>query len=51
MGLIGWSGCPVFEVDEATTSRKKSVTMQWGTVLFLLGSAAALAAVLLGPAG
>jgi hypothetical protein len=51
VGLIGWSGCPILEVDVPTASRNKSRTMQAGTLLFIVGSAAALLAVLLGPAG
>jgi hypothetical protein len=51
VGLIGWSGCPILEVDVPTASRNKSRTMQVGTLLFIVGSAAALLAVLLGPAG
>jgi len=49
IGLIGWSGCPVLEVDVPTADRNKSRTMQLGTFLFILGSAGALFAVLLGP--
>jgi hypothetical protein len=51
IGLIGWSGCPILEVDVPTASKNKSLTMQLGTMLFIVGSAAALFAVLLGPAG
>ena len=50
IGLIGWSGCPILEVDVPTASRNKSHTMQLGTMLFIVGSAFALLAVLLGPA-
>lgn len=50
IGLIGWSGCPVLEVSVRTADRNKTRTMQFGTLLFILGSAAALLAVLLGPA-
>ena len=50
VGLIGWSGCPILEVDVPTASRNKSRTMQLGTMLFIVGGAAALFAVLLGPA-
>ena len=50
VGLIGWSGCPILEVDVPTASRNKSRTMQLGTMLFIVGSAGALFAVLLGPA-
>jgi hypothetical protein len=49
IGLIGWSGCPILEVDVPTASRNKSLTMQLGTMLFILGTAAAMFAVLLGP--
>ena len=50
IGLIGWSGCPVLEVDVPTADRNKSRTMQLGTMLFILGGAGSLFAVLLGPA-
>ena len=50
IGLIGWSGCPILEVDVPTASRNKSRTMQLGTMMFIVGSSAALLAVLLGPA-
>jgi hypothetical protein len=50
IGLIGWSGCPVLEVDVPTADRNKTRTMQLGTLLFIVGGAAALFAVLLGPA-
>ena len=50
VGLIGWSGCPILEVDVPTASRNKSRTMQLGTMLFIVGSAGALFAILLGPA-
>lgn len=50
IGLIGWSGCPILEVDVPTADRNKSWTMQLGTALFISGSALAMLAVLLGPA-
>ena len=50
VGLIGWSGCPILEVDVPTADRNKSRTMQLGTMLFIVGGATALLAVLLGPA-
>ncbi|MBK4346283.1 hypothetical protein [Lacisediminihabitans changchengi] len=50
IGLIGWSGCPILEVDVPTADRNKTRTMQLGTMLFILGGAGALLAVLLGPA-
>ncbi|WP_440709454.1 hypothetical protein [Herbiconiux sp. YIM B11900] len=50
VGLIGWSGCPILEVDVPTASRNKSRTMQLGTLLFIVGGAVSLFAVLLGPA-
>ena len=50
IGLIGWSGCPILEVDVPTADRNKTRTMQLGTMLFIIGSAGALFAVLLGPA-
>ena len=50
IGLIGWSGCPILEVDVPTADRNKSHTMQLGTMLFIVGGAFALLAVLLGPA-
>jgi len=51
IGLIGWSGCPVLEVDVPTANRNKTRTMQLGTLVYIVGGAAALLAVLLGPAG
>lgn len=48
VGLIGWSGCPILEVDVPTASRNKSFTMQTGTMLFIVGSIVALFAVLVG---
>jgi len=51
VGLIGWSGCPILEVDVPTADRNKTRTMQLGTMLFIVGGATALLAVLLGPAG
>ena len=50
VGLIGWSGCPILEVDVPTASRNKSRTMQLGTMFFIIGGAVALFAVLVGPA-
>jgi hypothetical protein len=50
IGLIGWSGCPILEVSVKTADRNKTRTMQLGTLLFIVGSAAAMLAVLLGPA-
>jgi hypothetical protein len=50
VGLIGWSGCPILEVDVPTADRNKTRTMQLGTLLFIVGGAAAMLAVLLGPA-
>ncbi len=49
IGLIGWSGCPILEVSVPTADRNKTRTMQLGTLLFIVGGAAALFAVLLGP--
>jgi hypothetical protein len=51
LGLIGWSGCPILEVSVPVADRNKTRTMQLGTFSFLVGSAAAMLAVLLGPAG
>ena len=51
LGLIGWSGCPILEVDVPTADRNKTRTMQLGTLLFILGGTATMFAVLLGPAG
>jgi len=51
IGLIGWSGCPILEVDVPTADRNKTRTMQLGTLLFIVGGAVAMLAVLLGPAG
>ena len=50
VGLIGWSGCPILEVDVPTADHNKTRTMQLGTLFFIVGGAAALLAVLLGPA-
>lgn len=50
VGLIGWSGCPILEVDVPTADRNKTLTMQLGTMLFIVGGAAALLAIMLGPA-
>jgi hypothetical protein len=50
LGLIGWSGCPILEVDVPTADHNKTRTMQLGTLLLIVGSAAAMLAVLLGPA-
>jgi hypothetical protein len=47
---IGWSGCPVLEVSVPIADRNKTRTMQLGTLVFIVGSALSLAAVLLGPA-
>lgn len=49
LGLIGWSGCPILEVDVPTADRNKTRTMQWGTALFIAGGAVAVFAVLVGP--
>ncbi|AZH83767.1 hypothetical protein ITJ66_10650 [Plantibacter sp. VKM Ac-2885] len=48
IGLLGWSGCPILEVDVPTASRNKSLTMQLGTMLFILGSLGAMFTVLAG---
>jgi hypothetical protein len=50
VGLIGWSGCPILEVSVPVADRNKTRTMQLGTFIFIVGGAAALLAVLLGPA-
>ena len=50
LGLVGWSGCPILEVDVPTADRNKTRTMQVGTLCLILGSAASIFAVLLGPA-
>ena len=50
IGLIGWSGCPILEVDVPTADRNKTRTMQLGTMLFIVGGTAAMLAVMLGPA-
>jgi len=50
VGLIGWSGCPILEVSVPIADRNKTRTMQLGTLLFIVGGALSLAAVLLGPA-
>lgn len=50
VGLIGWSGCPILEVSVPIADRNKTRTMQIGTLLVIVGGAAALLAVMLGPA-
>jgi hypothetical protein len=49
IGLIGWSGCPILEVDVPTADHNKTRTMQLGTLFFIVGSATTMLAVLLGP--
>lgn len=51
IGLLGWSGCPILEVDVPTANRNKTRTMQWGTALFIAGGALAIVALSLSPAG
>ncbi|MGA1836143.1 hypothetical protein VD659_04345 [Herbiconiux sp. 11R-BC] len=50
IGLIGWSGCPILEVSVPVADHNKTRTMQVGTLLFIVGGAAAMVAILLGPA-
>ncbi|MBW4040765.1 MAG: hypothetical protein HIU86_01370 [Acidobacteria bacterium] len=50
IGLLGWSGCPVLEVDVPTADRNKTRTMQWGTALFIIGGALAATALLVSTA-
>lgn len=50
IGLMGWSGCPILEVSVPIADRNKTRTMQIGTLFYIVGGAAALLAVLLGPA-
>jgi hypothetical protein len=50
VGLIGWSGCPILEVSVPVADHNKTRTMQLGTLLFIVGGAISLAAVVLGPA-
>lgn len=50
IGLMGWSGCPILEVSVPIADRNKTRTMQVGTLFYIVGGAAALLAVLLGPA-
>ncbi|GAA4664521.1 hypothetical protein [Frondihabitans cladoniiphilus] len=50
IGLIGWSGCPILEVSVPVADRNKTRTMQLGTLLFIVGGAASLLAIMLGPA-
>lgn len=50
LGLIGWSGCPILEVSVPVADRNKTRTMQLGTLLFIVGGAVALFAIVLGPA-
>jgi hypothetical protein len=51
IGLLGWSGCPILEVDVETANRNKTKTMQLGTMLFIVGGAVTVAAVLIAPVG
>jgi hypothetical protein len=50
IGFIGWSGCPILEVDVPTADHNKTRTMQLGTLFFIVGGAVTMLAVLLGPA-
>lgn len=50
VALIGWSGCPILEVSVPVADHNKTRTMQLGTLLFIVGGALSLAAILLGPA-
>ncbi|ROQ36995.1 hypothetical protein EDF46_2439 [Frondihabitans sp. PhB188] len=50
IGMIGWSGCPILEVSVPIADRNKTRTMQLGTLFFIVGGAATLLAVMLGPA-
>ena len=50
IGLIGWSGCPILEVSVPVADTNKTRTMQLGTLLFIVGGALAIFAVLVGPA-
>ena len=50
VGLIGWSGCPILEVSVPVADHNKTRTMQLGTLLFIVGGAISLAAIVLGPA-
>lgn len=50
IGLIGWSGCPILETSVPVADSNKSRTMQFGTAMFIGGTAIAMLAVMLGPA-
>lgn len=50
LGLVGWSGCPILEVSVPKANRNKTLTMQLGTLLLILSTAAIFFAVLMGPA-
>lgn len=50
LGLIGWSGCPILEVDVPTASRNKSRTMQLGTATLIVATALCVVAIMAGPA-
>ena len=50
LGFIGWSGCPILEVDVPTADHNKTRTMQLGTLFFIVGGITTMLAVLLGPA-
>jgi hypothetical protein len=51
LGLIGWSGCPILEVDVPTADRNKSRTMQIGTAMLIVASALSVFAIMAGPIG
>lgn len=50
LGLIGWSGCPILEVDVPTASRNKSRTMQLGTATLIVATTLCVFAMMAGPA-
>jgi hypothetical protein len=50
VALIGWSGCPILEVNVKIADRNKTRTMQVGTLFYIVGGVVALFAILLGPA-
>lgn len=48
VACLGWAGCPVLGATLRGTLRGKSVTVRVGLVVYLVGTAAAAVAVLVG---
>ncbi|WP_147430035.1 hypothetical protein [Frondihabitans australicus] len=49
IGLIGWSGCPILEVNVPIADRNKTRTMQVGTLFYIVGGVLCVFAVMQGP--